>query len=143
MSNRFLILLFAAVSYVIPNFQSLLAYGENNTIVSKVDSTSSGELILIQELVVKASLEEAWQAYTTEKGWKSWVAPLVEIDFKTNGIIRTNYNNSGSLGDAETNVLRIVNYVPNHFITLQADISKNWPEFMKKDHKVLFLWFGH
>lgn len=133
-----ILLVIITAPLILQIFAPRIAFSGDNAIVSSIDSTSSGELVLIQELIVQAALEDAWRAYTTEKGWKSWVAPLVELELKTNGVIRTNYNKNGSLSDASTNVLRIVNYVPFAFLTLQADVSKNWPEFMKNDQKDLY-----
>ncbi|MEM8486898.1 MAG: SRPBCC domain-containing protein [Bacteroidota bacterium] len=111
---------------------------EQSEIVSRVDSTTAGELILTQEVVIHASLEEVWDAYTTEAGWAKWSAPLVSIDLRAGGIIRTNYNAEGTLDDETTNTLFIRNYVPYQLITLQADIAPNWPEFMKSDADNLY-----
>ncbi len=60
------------------------------------------------------------------------------MDFKVNGIIKTNYNKDGEIGDDSTITLHIINYVPKKMITLQAEIAKNFPEFMKEDEKDLY-----
>ena len=54
------------------------------------------------------------------------------------GIIRTNYRSDGELSDADTNRLHIINYFPKEMITLQAEVSKNWPEILKKQEKQLY-----
>lgn len=82
---------------------------------------------------MRAPVADVWKAYTTSQGWQAWVAPLADIDLRVGGVIRTNYNPNGQLGDADTNTLRIINYVPERLLTLQADVSKNWPEFLKQD----------
>lgn len=110
----------------------------SSEIISRVDSTAAGELILTQEVVVHASLEDVWNAYTTENGWAKWSTPLVSIDLRVGGIIRTNYNADGTLYDETANTLYIRNYVPYELLTLQADISPNWPEFMKEEADNLF-----
>lgn len=107
-------------------------------IVSRVDSTAAGELILTQEVIVHASLEKVWDAYTTEAGWAKWSTPLVSIDLRADGIIRTNYNAEGTLDDKTTNTLFIRNYVPYKLLTLQADIAPNWPAFMKEEADNLY-----
>ncbi|MFK7845044.1 MAG: SRPBCC domain-containing protein [Rhodothermales bacterium] len=107
-------------------------------IKSTVDSTAAGELILKQEVWVRASLNKVWDAYTTEAGWSQWVSPLVSIELKNGGMIRTNYNPEGTLDDDTANTLFIRNYVPHKMLTLQADISPNWPEFMKEEADNLF-----
>ncbi|GAA4272527.1 hypothetical protein U6A24_09745 [Aquimarina gracilis] len=105
---------------------------------SKIDSTQSQNLVLIQSFEVNASLDKCWDAYSTKKGWQSWVAPLAEVNFKINGLIKTNYSKNGSIEDPSTIRLHVINYIPKKMITLQAELSNNFPEFMKKDAKDLF-----
>lgn len=111
--------------------------GNTDRITSTVDSTAS-EIFLTQEFIVNTSIDEVWDAYTTKKGWESWVVPIAEIDFKVGGTIKTNYNKDGAIGDSSTIVLHIRNYVPKKMITLQAEIATHFPEFMKKDEKDLY-----
>ena len=107
-------------------------------VTSTIDSSMTGELVLIQEFDVKASLEEVWKAYTTAEAWKKWVAPLAEVDLKIGGQFRANYNKEGTIGDSTTIINNIINYVPHRLITLQAELSEHFPEFMKADSKRLF-----
>jgi uncharacterized protein YndB with AHSA1/START domain len=111
---------------------------EEKRVVSKIDSTYNNELALIQEFIVNVPIDSVWNAYSTKKGWESWAVSIAEIDFKINGLIQTNYNKDGKIGDDSTITLHILNYVPNRMITLQAEISKNFPEFMKEDEKDLY-----
>ncbi len=112
---------------------SLSIFGQQGRIVSEIDSSGSPELVLIQELTVKAPVDSVWKAYTNKEGWESWAVPLAEIDLKVGGYIKTNYNEQGVIGDSTTIVTHIVNYVPERLITLQAEISGNFPEFMRDD----------
>jgi uncharacterized protein YndB with AHSA1/START domain len=111
---------------------------EEKRVLSKIDSTYNNELALIQEFIVNVPIDSVWNAYSTKKGWESWAVSIAEIDFKINGLIQTNYNKDGKIGDESTITLHILNYVPNRMITLQAEISKNFPEFMKEDEKDLY-----
>ena len=111
---------------------------EQKRVISKIDSTYNKELVLIQEFTVNVSIDSVWNAYTTKKGWESWAVSLAEIDFKINGLIQTNYNKDGEIGDDTTITLHILNYVPRRMITLQAELTKNFPEFMKADEKDLY-----
>ena len=104
-------------------------------VTSQIDSAYSPELVLIQEFSLNAPIEKVWAAYTTKQGWESWAVPIAEIDWKVGGLIRTNYNTKGKIGDAGTIVNHIVNYVPLKLITLQAELSPHFPEFMQKDAK--------
>lgn len=111
---------------------------DQNRVVSKIDSTYNNELVLIQEFDVNVSIDSVWNAYTTKKGWESWAVSIAEIDFRINGLVQTNYNKEGKIGDESTITLHIINYVPRRMITLQAELTKNFPEFMKEDEKDLF-----
>lgn len=111
---------------------------EEKRVLSKIDSTYNNELALIQEFIVNVPIDSVWNAYSTKKGWESWAVSIAEIDFKINGLIQTNYNKDGKIGDDSTITLHILNYVPNRMITLQAEISENFPEFMKEDEKDLY-----
>ena len=108
---------------------------EEQRVVSIIDSTNNRELVLIQEFTVNSPIDSVWNAYTTKKGWENWAVPLAEIDLKVGGFIKTNYNKAGKIGDSTTIVTYIINYVPKKLITLQAEITDNFPEFMKKEAK--------
>ncbi len=107
-------------------------------ITSVIDSTHSQNMILKQSFIVNVPLDSVWRAYTTKKGWESWATAIAEIDFKINGVIKTNYNKNGKISDDTTITLHIVNYIPKRMLTLQAELTKNFPEFMKRDAKNLF-----
>lgn len=107
-------------------------------IVSVIDSSHTNNLVLKQSFYVSVALDSVWNAYTTKKGWESWATAIAEINFKTNGVIKTNYNKDGKIGDDSTITLHIVNFIPKRMITLQAEITKNFPEFMKNDERDLF-----
>ncbi|MBW1297756.1 SRPBCC domain-containing protein [Aquimarina litoralis] len=111
---------------------------QKQRVLSSIDSTYSPELVLKQEFIVKVPLDSVWNAYTTKKGFESWATAIAEIDFKVNGTIKTNYNKKGIIGDENTITLHIINYVPKRMLTLQAEITKNFPQFMKEDEKDLY-----
>ena len=100
---------------------------------SRVDKTEAGERILVHEVTIEAPVAEVWKAHTTVEGWTAWSSPLAEIDLRVGGTILTHYDENAKIGDAGTNTLRIVNYVPERVLTLKADVSQNWPELMKQD----------
>lgn len=135
MKNKPLLVLFI--------FSFFLGYGQDKTslekrIFSRVDSTSIEALVLIQEFNVNVSVDSVWNAYTTKKGWERWATALAEVKLKNGGLIRTNYNKNGKIGDSTTIILHIKNYVPKKLITLQAELTNNFPEFMKEDEKDLY-----
>ncbi|EDP70368.1 hypothetical protein FBALC1_06413 [Flavobacteriales bacterium ALC-1] len=107
-------------------------------VISVIDSSQVNNMILKQSFVVNVPLDSVWNAYTTKKGFESWATAKAEIDFKVNGLIKTNYNKDGKIGDDSTIYLHIINYIPKTMLTLQAELTKNFPEFMKTDEKDLY-----
>lgn len=73
---------------------------------------------------------------------KNWLAKLGcsgrRIDFKIGGTIRANYTKTAKIEDPGTSLLHIINYIPNSLITLQAELTENFPAFMQKDSKHLY-----
>ncbi|MFT4541286.1 MAG: hypothetical protein ACI841_004645 [Planctomycetota bacterium] len=102
-------------------------------IQSRIETTKAGERILIQEVLIDAPIAAVWAAHTTDAGWSVWSSPKVDIDLRVGGTILTHYDTKAQIGDAGTNTLHIVNYVPERVLTLRADLSDNWPELMKQD----------
>lgn len=109
------------------------AEGNDSQIESKVVKTEAQDMILVQEVVVEAPVSDVWRAYTTSAGWMAWAAPLAEVDLRAGGVIRTHYESGAKIGDAGTNTLHIVNYVPERVLTLRAEISERWPDVMQED----------
>jgi uncharacterized protein YndB with AHSA1/START domain len=102
-------------------------------IQSEILKTDSKEIILIQKVIVEAPIKDVWKAYTTSDGWTAWASPVAEIDFRVGGTIKTHYQKDSKIGDVGTNILNIVNYVPERVLTLRAELSERWPDVMKED----------
>jgi len=114
---------------------SSLALGQ---VTSKTDTLQSGELMLTQEVVINASVGTVWKAFSDPGHWKKWATPVVEMDFRINGTIKSNYNPDAEIGDAGTITLHIPFYIPERQIVMQAEIANNFPEFSKGDEKNLY-----
>jgi len=136
MKNKLLtlLILFSIISTTISQENYIPA----DRITSTIDSSNVQEFVLIQEFNVNVPIDSVWNAYTTKKGWESWATALAEVNIKNGGLIRTNYNKNGKIGDSTTIVLHVKNYVPKKLITLQAELTTNFPEFMKEDEKDLY-----
>jgi uncharacterized protein YndB with AHSA1/START domain len=116
----------------------LLAYVAFGQVSSKTDTLPSGELMLTQTISINASIDVLWKAYTDPEEWKKWVTPVVEMDFKINGTIKSHYDSTATIGDKGTIVTHILNYIPKKQITMQAELSENFPDFMKGEEKNLY-----
>ncbi|MCA9061214.1 MAG: SRPBCC domain-containing protein [Planctomycetaceae bacterium] len=75
---------------------------------------------LVDEFEIEAGIDDVWNAFTTTEGLRSWVAPLVDVDFRVGGKWRANYNKDGQLGDDTTIENTILSYDPLHMISLKA-----------------------
>ncbi|GJM26418.1 MAG: hypothetical protein DHS20C16_28330 [Phycisphaerae bacterium] len=106
---------------------------QSKKVSSRVVKTDAGERIVIQEVLIDASVAKVWKAYTTDDGWTAWASPAAKIDLRAGGTIRTHYTPTAKIGDAGTNTLHIINYVPEKVLTLQAELSERWPDVMKQD----------
>ncbi len=87
---------------------------------------------------INTSVGKVWNAYTTPEGWKSWVTPVVEMDFKINGTIKSHYDSTATIGDKGTIVNHILNYIPYKLITMQAELNENFPAFVTGEEKNLY-----
>jgi len=105
---------------------------------SQTDTLPSGELMLTQTIIINAPVTKLWNAYTTPEVWKKWVTPVVEMDFKINGTIKSHYDSTATIGDKGTIVTHILNYIPYKQITMQAELDENFPAFMIGEEKNLY-----
>ena len=47
--------------------------------------TAEGNRIVRLETELKCSLDEAWELFATTEGLRSWMTPVVEVDFSNGG----------------------------------------------------------
>ena len=83
---------------------------------------------IAHEGVVEAPLSDVWDAFTTSEGLRSWLAPHAEIDLRVGGLMRTNYNPQGQLGDPQTIENAILSFEPQRMISIKvAKAPANFP----------------
>jgi uncharacterized protein YndB with AHSA1/START domain len=75
---------------------------------------------ITHEGTVCAPVELVWDAWTTSEGLRSWLAPHAEIDLRVGGIMRTNYNPGGYLGDSTTIENKILSYDPMRMLAIKV-----------------------
>ncbi len=109
------------------------APSDKKTVASRIFKTDAGERVMVQDVWIDAPVDKVWKAFTTDEGWMAWASPAAKIDLRAGGTIRTHYTPGAKIGDPGTNVLNIINYVPERLLTLQAELEERWPEVMKKD----------
>ena len=57
---------------------------------------------VVYETEIDADIDAVWNAFTTNDGLQSWMAPLVEIELVVGGKMKANYNAKGRIGDDTT-----------------------------------------
>ncbi len=70
--------------------------------------------------IVKAPPAQVWDAWTTDAGLRSWLAPLADIDLRVDGLMRTNYNVKATLGDGGTIENRILSFEPQRMLSIKV-----------------------
>ncbi len=75
---------------------------------------------IVAEGVVNAPVAVVWNAWTTSAGLKSWLAPQAEIDLRIDGLMRSNYDANGSLGDPGTIENRILAFEPERMLSIRV-----------------------
>lgn len=83
---------------------------------------------IVSEGVINAPVAAVWAAFTTPEGLRAWLAPHAEVDLRIDGMMRTNYNPDGRLGDAGTIENRILAYEPERLLVIRvAKPPANFP----------------
>ncbi len=75
---------------------------------------------LVTEGVVNAPVAAVWNAWTTSSGLKSWLAPHADTDLRIDGLMRTNYDPKGSLGDPGTIENKILAFEPERMLSIRV-----------------------
>lgn len=89
--------------------------------------TQTGEKVLRLEFVIPVNLDEAWNLFSTAEGWKKWAVPVVAMDFRTGGSIKTDYDTSKTINDSLDIHLGIINYLEKGLLTLKVNLNNAFP----------------
>lgn len=115
----------------------LLSLGFGQGVQNTSFTTSTGERVLRLEIVTPIAKEEAWKLFSTEKGLKKWIAPVVSLDFRVGGEIVTNYDTSKSAGDPGSVRLPIINYLDGELITLKVNLNSSFTDKVRQEDRNL------
>ena len=99
--------------------------------------TKFGERALQFSIVVPTNRLEVWNLFTTGEGLEKWIAPVVKINMKIGGWIRTNYDKTKTTDDTTAIELDIINYLENEMLTLKVNLNANFPKEAKEEDKNL------
>ncbi|MBI4481332.1 MAG: SRPBCC domain-containing protein [Acidobacteria bacterium] len=98
--------------------RATVALGMIAVLVGRVSAQDTSPIV--SEGVVEASVEAVWTAWTANDALRAWLAPHAEIDLRLGGLMRTNYNPQGALGDAQTIENTILSFEPGRMISIRV-----------------------
>ena len=75
---------------------------------------------LIHEAVVDAPASEIWRLIATKDGMESWMVPHADVDFRVGGLVRTNHDRNGAIGDPKTITNRVLAVKPGRMFSLKV-----------------------
>lgn len=96
---------------------------------------------LTHEAVINAPVSAVWRAFTDEKEVMTWMTPLADIDLRVGGLMRTNYNPNGEIGDATTIANQILSFEPERMLSIknvQAPEGFPWKENFQGTWSVMY-----
>ncbi|MCI0339615.1 MAG: SRPBCC domain-containing protein [Planctomycetales bacterium] len=80
---------------------------------------------LRHEVVLGATLDEAWAIVATAEGWKALGVAQAEVDLRPGGTIRTHYSPAGKIGDPDTITHHVLAYEPKSMLALRFTAPAN------------------
>lgn len=81
---------------------------------------TDGMRVLRHEIIVDATREEVWKAFTTSEGWISWATPVAFVDFRLGGTIETSYDPDAKLGNPSNIRHQIMSYLPGEMLSMRV-----------------------
>lgn len=92
---------------------------------------------IVSEEIIEAPVDAVWAAWTTSDGLRAWLAPHAETELRLGGLMRTNYNSKGSLGDPGTIENAILSFDPKRMLSIK--VSKT-PEGFPFPNAIYQMW---
>ena len=75
---------------------------------------------LVNESLVEGSVNEIWSLITTKEGMESWMVAHAEVDLRAGGLLRTNHDPKGKIGDEQTVTNRIKIVTPKRLFSFEV-----------------------
>jgi hypothetical protein len=94
-------------------------------------TTRGRERILQQEIVVDATLEQAWETLTTSEGLRTFAAPVLTMELKTGGDWYANYKVGSKVGDPGTIHNTVLNYLPMEMFSIKIGLTDFFPKELR------------
>lgn len=96
--------------------------------VEDCSAGANAERVLCQALVVPAPASDVWALLSTSEGWRSWAAPVADIELRSGGRLETSYNPRAAIGDPGNIHNRVLAFTPERLLVIQiADPPPGFP----------------
>lgn len=82
--------------------------------------TLSVSPVVTQTVVLEASAEAVWNAFTTKAGYEGWAVPFARIDLAVGGQIEASYADNPQAGSPDNIVIEIQAYLPQELLVLKT-----------------------
>ena len=82
------------------------------------------ERTLRNSIVIRTTVEKAWEALATSEGMKAWGARDASIEMKMMGKYHTHY--SGKVGDPGTITNTVLSYIPKRMFAIKLGYPSNF-----------------
>lgn len=90
------------------------------------------ERSLSWELVVPATAEEVWRAWTTAEGIASWSAPAGYVELRKGGSWEAHFNPDRPPGERGSDANEIVDFVPGRMLVIRAGAPQQFPNVRRE-----------
>ncbi len=94
--------------------------------------SAQGARAIVKEVVVKASLKEAWHAWTTSEGIISFFAPGCNVDLKVEGDYEIFFFPDAEPGSRGGEGLKLMSVEPNKFLSFTWNAPPSIPTIRKQ-----------
>lgn len=93
------------------------------------------------ETVVNAPVPQAWEAWTTQKGLESFLAPECSIDLRVGGTLDIFFYPEAPEGQRGAEGLHILSVIPNKMLSFTWDNPPDIPEIQNQQTHVILKFF--
>jgi uncharacterized protein YndB with AHSA1/START domain len=90
-----------------------------DSVVTNTSYVTPTGRVLRHEATIPAPVEAVWLALTTTEGLKSFMAPVISLDFRIGGRWEASYDPRAKLGDPENIINEVICYLPMEMLSIR------------------------
>lgn len=85
------------------------------------------------EKVIDAPPAQVWKAFSTAEGLRRWAAPVVAVDLRPGGWMRSHYDKLKSLGAPGTIHLDVLSVIEGELVTYKVNLTERFPAALRAE----------